>query len=240
MKTDSQPLPPKVQALLDRERNLVRMPHELRDEIWTQLEAELPSLGPSGARRPNIAHSLRVASTGKLAIGLVSFLVGGGGGLALHDSLISPRQIAEPARALGPQQPVAAPVRADLPAPAPAPAVRSATSKPSTRSKPTQASPLPKVEGAKASRFAAERTRLEIARTAVARGDGEAALVAIARYKSDFPDGTLAEESEVLRIQALLAAGRTEDAEAATRDFVAKYPRSLALPALRASFPDKP
>ncbi len=75
--------------------------------------------------------------------------------------------------------------------------------------------------------LAAERVGLEIARTALARGDSEAALAATDRYTRSFPHGQLREEADAIAIQALAREGRTDEAEARAAQFRRAYPHGL-------------
>jgi hypothetical protein len=78
----------------------------------------------------------------------------------------------------------------------------------------------------------AERALIDMARTAVARSQGDAALPPLERHAREFPNGRLAEERDWLRIQALLLLRRTDEANARAVAFRRMYPRSLMLPAL--------
>ncbi len=76
---------------------------------------------------------------------------------------------------------------------------------------------------------------LEKGRIAMVRGDTEGALAAVDEHLARFPAGTLTEEREALRIQALVAADRDPEARVALRGFQHSYPQSLATPALKAA-----
>jgi hypothetical protein len=84
-------------------------------------------------------------------------------------------------------------------------------------------------------RLAAESAVLDIARAAVAAGDGERALQAVDRHAAAFPRGLLTEEREALGIRALSIAGRAVDARARATRFRARYPESLFLPGIEAA-----
>jgi hypothetical protein len=85
----------------------------------------------------------------------------------------------------------------------------------------------------------AERALIDMARTAVARGQGEAALDPLERHGREFPRGRLTEEREWLAIQALLLTGRTDVAKERASRFRRAYPRSLMLPALDQVLPSQ-
>jgi hypothetical protein len=78
--------------------------------------------------------------------------------------------------------------------------------------------------------LSAERTIVERARSALVRGDGEAALVAVAQHEREFSRGQLAEEREVLAVQALVTAGRIQEAAERGARFRKAFPNSLLLP----------
>jgi hypothetical protein len=85
--------------------------------------------------------------------------------------------------------------------------------------------------------LAAERVLLETARAALARGQRATAFDALERHAREFPRGRLGEEREGLWIQALLGAGRVDEARERLRRFRKSYPRSMLLPAFEASLP---
>jgi hypothetical protein len=80
--------------------------------------------------------------------------------------------------------------------------------------------------------LAAERRLLEEARAALARGDGRSALAAADRHARTFPAGQLAEERESVRVRALVASGRLDEARARAERFRRRYPQSIFLPAI--------
>ena len=81
----------------------------------------------------------------------------------------------------------------------------------------------------------AERAILDVARMAVARGDGQAALTALQRHKNRFPEGQLREEREALWNRALRLAGRNEEAEEHVDKFREAFPDSMLQPASSSS-----
>jgi len=83
-----------------------------------------------------------------------------------------------------------------------------------------------------------ERALLDQARAALVSGDSAAALAALDRHRRGFPDGRLAEERDVLRLKALLAAGRAAEARAAAERFLHKHPASLFRPAVERAVAD--
>lgn len=68
---------------------------------------------------------------------------------------------------------------------------------------------------------------LRRARASVAEGDFEGALRPIAEHARRFPDGTLAEEREALRVKSLSTLGQTEEARRAASSFRRRFPNSV-------------
>jgi len=65
---------------------------------------------------------------------------------------------------------------------------------------------------------------VDAARAAMTGGAPERALVLLHRYATSYPGGTFRPEVTVLRIEALAATGRRDEARALARDFVARHP----------------
>ncbi|MBS2020034.1 MAG: hypothetical protein JST00_44645 [Deltaproteobacteria bacterium] len=100
--------------------------------------------------------------------------------------------------------------------------------------------PLPSARVAAASASSgnaleAERALLDVARTALGRGDGPNALDACDAHAKKFPRGALGEEREAIAVQALVLAQRSEDAKQRAERFRKAYPRSILLPAVLAA-----
>lgn len=83
--------------------------------------------------------------------------------------------------------------------------------------------------------LARERALVDRARSALARGDAAGALAAADEHRKAFPRGQLAEEREVVAIQALATAGRTDEAANRAGAFRKTYPSSLLLPIVDAA-----
>lgn len=85
------------------------------------------------------------------------------------------------------------------------------------------------------SSLAAERAALEIARTALARGQAVAALDSLSRYERRYHAGVLGEERASLWVIALARAGRMAEARARAASFRRRWPESYLLPAVEAA-----
>ena len=67
---------------------------------------------------------------------------------------------------------------------------------------------------------------IDAARGALRTGTAARALELLGRYAARFPDGSLAPEGTALRVEALMRLGRTAEARAIARRFVAANPTS--------------
>ncbi len=83
--------------------------------------------------------------------------------------------------------------------------------------------------------LAAERSLLEVARTALSRGDFASAMSSLDTHQKKFPKGVLREEREALYVQALARSGRHDEAKARAERFVKAYPKSMLLPVVEAA-----
>jgi len=79
-----------------------------------------------------------------------------------------------------------------------------------------------------------EASLLESIRESLATSHVESALASLDSYEEHFPSGALAEEAAVLRIEALLAAGRQAAAEEKIATFDRRYPGSSYGPRVHA------
>ena len=143
---------------------------------------------------------------------------------------------AAPASVAAPTTTPPAPVVSAPPNGAPAPASLAARSAPRPahavnlpdEDAPVAAEPgRPHPVATPASTLGDEQALLEAARRALAAGDPRGALAAVSTHERRFAAGGLAEERDVLRIQAHARAGRMDEARAFAERFRARYPHSL-------------
>jgi TolA-binding protein len=78
-----------------------------------------------------------------------------------------------------------------------------------------------------------ELVALDAARSTLARGDAQGALAMLDQYARKNPNGRLAIEAEVLRIDALASSGRKELATRRAEAFLKRYPNSVLAPRVR-------
>jgi hypothetical protein len=215
MRTRS-PLPPDVDALLERERIIPPLPAGQRARAMARARASLaaPIVGTTASRA---APRTRWPAAAAAALVVVV-------GVAAAAYEIHARRVAVPTTRPAPVAPVVEVVGRVAAASQPAAAVADPI--------PT---PAPVVEAPVSSSSATARAELRLlqqARFAVARGDFAAALLPIAEHTRRFKNGWLAEEREALRVKALSGLHRTEEARRAAATFRARFPRSVLLPAV--------
>lgn len=88
---------------------------------------------------------------------------------------------------------------------------------------------------------AADEAKLvEMARTALVRGSATDALAALDLHAARHPNGERAEEREALAVQALVKAGRADDAKVRAERFRKSFPGSIYLGAVNASIASLP
>jgi hypothetical protein len=208
-------------------------PAETRSAVlsFVAAHAALAGAGLTGAAH---AAGQAAASTGALgalkrSFGLGGLLLGAAVGAGGHAAYVAARH-----NAPSPEAPheVSAPALVAPPLPtAPAPLESPPPTAPSAT---TTAAPAPPSRDAS---LAAERALLDMARTAVARGQGDVALGPLQRHAREFPQGRLAEEREWLWIQALVSTGQADLARDRAARFRKAFPHSLMIPALDRTVP---
>jgi len=189
--------------------------------------------GSTAATAASAAISLKVA----LGVAAATFVLGAGAGVAFERAHhVEPPQppapqVLPPAPPGPPVTPEAPSATSSEPTPAPPSAPPSApvTAHPTASAAPPTSSASPEGKDAE---LAAERALIDRARTALGRGDPSAALEAVAAHEARFPRGRLAEERELVAIQALSRGGRAAETKARADRFRKVYPKSVFLPAI--------
>jgi hypothetical protein len=230
-----EPLESDVASLLDAAKELDPVSPETSDRVLATVVARLAVLPPGGgggtaaggdAIGASPAHARRLGRPA-LLFGAVCF----GLGVAVGFSARRPPAPAErvvyvdrtppPLPSTSPAAPPTVPVDA-LPATRPS----------SFRSDPAAPRPAVAPSGSR-ERLAAESAILDVARVAVAQGEGDRALQAVERHRIEFPNGVLSEEREALTVRALHLVGRDAEARSHAVRFEQAHPKSLFLPAIR-------
>jgi hypothetical protein len=242
-----------ARALLRPAKDPLPAPTDVRARALRRLALAIPIDGgggpgappaPGGAA-PHAASGLGRALATRVPAWslLVSFVAGGAVVMAARgpapSDVARPRDVvaataaALPASApVMPAPPAAIPASASAAPTAPTASV-TATARAAASSAPTMpiSSPRAAADGA----LEAERALLDVARTALGRGDGGNALRAAEEHGRKFPRGILAEEREAMTIQALRLLHRDDEAEARLQRFRGRFPSSLMRPALEAA-----
>jgi len=228
------PISSEWRFLVEAERSRPDAPAEARAAAQTKLAALLGPVaglgggegggtggGTSGGAGSAIKGASGITAAKALAVFAIGGLVGGGVVTAVRrpvDRVVYVERAAPAVSAVAPPPPVPSP-KTEIVRPAPGvPVVPAPTASKhvAARSRDTD--------------LAAERAIIERARSALARGDGQGALVSIAQHERAFARGQLVEEREVLAVQSLVTAGRVPEATARGARFRKAFPNSLLLP----------
>jgi hypothetical protein len=184
--------------------------------------------------KPGWTTALRLHPLGLVA----SFAVGGVCGAGVYAALRppAPAQIVYVARTA---DPVAAPPASASLSLAPTASAASALPAQKATSAVSVAASASTERGGLAS-LAEQQTLLDVARSAFARSDYNAALGALRAHFRRYPKSILGEEREALEIKALAANGQTDEARARAARFKTSFPQSLLLPSLNDSLQSNP
>jgi hypothetical protein len=219
--SDSMPPPdPEVLALLRAESPA---PPHVRARARGRL---LGAIGPAGTiearTRDGGAPGAGGGALGAKKAAVIAFLAGGVAGAALHAAWVKPAADRV--------------VYVDRPGPVPAapptsggavdPASKPGAVVPSDAPAAVPWSP-PSGTPSRASQLAAERAMLDGARKAIAEGDAARSLERLERHRRTFASPLLAEERDAMWIQALVKAGRYDEARSRGEAFRKRFPESL-------------
>jgi hypothetical protein len=224
-------------------------PDGARDRVASKLGLMLPLAAPGGGAHASTAQASTAgqaaASGARAAVGARAFagsrslallgavfVAGGGAGAALHAAL-APRP---------------APQLVYVQAPAsPAPASASARGADSVVVAAVDPETLPRAAPAAVSsprsalgQLDSERALLDAAHIAMVAGDSDTALRALERHARKYPHAMLGEERDALFVQALVHAGRYDEARAHADAFHRRTPGSLFMPAVDAAIASIP
>jgi hypothetical protein len=116
-----------------------------------------------------------------------------------------------------------------------APEAPKAEAEPVPAKRPHRAARPDPYEKMDAASIAEEVALLRKAQSALQAGDSAKSLDAIDELEANHASGVLREERQAARVLALCAAGRADEARALGRAFIAKHPKSIQAPRVRAS-----
>jgi hypothetical protein len=201
---------------------------------WARLAGGLGALLPAPGGAPGGLRLHAAAAGAGTATAVKWLLVGALAGSGVTGALLmghrpsptsraAPEQSAQPTAPAGqgarPAEPVNAvgPASSTVERAAPAEAPRAAKHRLALGGAPARREQAP-------STLAAQVSRIDTARVAIASGDYDEAMRLIARYHDDFPEGALAPDADVVGLEA--AAAKHDSAEVARRaqSFLARYP----------------
>ena len=186
-----------------------------------------PSSTASTGARTVVASGVK----GKVLTGVVVAALAGGGLQAVRvytqarasaPAVVSPTK----ARALPEPEPVREAPPPPEPAPPPSPPVPEAKSAAPRARAPRASGTKPATPEVTATATDEELDLLESLYRTFQRGDMEGVLAEAQQHASRFPKGALAQEREVLAIEALVRLGRRSEAEARAENFQRRYPAS--------------
>jgi len=210
------PLPDDLLEYLDAAREPEPVPAATKARLFASLGPFLPpgggggsptgdaGGGPSSIGGPSIGGATAAAGAttgllqGKLAVAVVSAMIGALGGATVHATFAPPRTVV-----------VSSPVAASVVTPVEQPAVtavaaaQAAEPAPSASVAVASASSLPSEAPAlRKSSMRAERILLEAANAALMRGDHATAIGSLQQHARTYPRGELAQERDILMAQA--------------------------------------
>lgn len=217
-----------IENLLASERTRAGFSSAERVAIWQGVEKTIEATalaGRSAAAASTVHDAAREATgvTAKLASWKIAALVasalvvGAAGGALVHGRYAEPRVVT-----VDHVVTVTVPATVSHDPPTLPSSTSSSPVAPTRAAPPTQKGSTP----AKDPSLARERTLLDMARTAITRGDASAALTAADDHAREFPRGQLAEEREVIAVQALASQNRRAEARARAATFRRNYPNS--------------
>ncbi len=225
---------PTLAALFAKERARDDAPLDAKARIADRLERSLGSPGGSG-EGGNTGNG-GGAGPGGSAISLkalpllAALAVGGVVGSLVTSALQAPRVVvvdrATPGSNASPAE--------STPTVEPALGIRASTSQETAPPASASSRTVERTPDADKS-LAAERAILDVARTALGRGDGVHALEAVDRHAREYPHGLMTEEREALAVQAQAKLGRSSEAAARGAQFKRRYPNSVLLPVINAA-----
>lgn len=218
-----------IDDLLASERARPGYTDEAKSDMWRGIEKSIAmgaAAGGAAAAATAAAAAAKTTTVAKLAtwkvgaLGVGALVVGTGIGALGHARLAEPKVVTV-------EKVVTTTTTVTVTTPAAPPPVVSIESLPTARAPSVPAATTSAAAPtAKDPDLARERTLLDMARTALGRGDAASALAALDSHTKEFKRSQLAEEREVLAVQALASAGRRDEATRRAAAFHATFPKS--------------
>jgi hypothetical protein len=250
------PLANDVLALVRRVANIEAAPAEAKARVFARVAVHLGPPGGGGGEPSGDARGASAAAPSPTGVGLLrrllplaaSFALGGAAGAtAMHAAMHPTVANEKPPRGISVEKPAATPaVVAPLAAaPAATPGTGTPPDNPAPRAGlggtlPRPDVPSPRPVAGPSEQLARERMLLDVARGALEREEGAAALAATERHGQKYPNGMLAQEREAMAVRALVMLGRTDEARTRVQGFRGHFPDSVLLPALVSAVGETP
>jgi hypothetical protein len=233
------PLTDSVRALVRRVAAIESAPQGARARVLARVEAIIgpPSGGGGGyssGSRPvaEPAASARHAALPRILPLAASFAVGGALGATLMHSAMRRSASNEPEHVVYLERTPATASKLT--------SVESAAAPPSQASLAAPAAPQRAPFAGTRNQLAEERALLDVARSALEREDGTAALAATDKHEHSFANGILIQEREAMAIRALVMLGRAGEARARAGRFRKRFPDSVLLPTIESTIGSVP
>jgi len=215
------PLSPEARAFLDQEREVPQLSPAARARSLARARAAILGSGSVLRALPSNPPSKLRWAVAAAVLGAASAAAGASAYRFRGRFSAAPKPVAAIA--------MAEPVRAKASSSVTGRGITKETTVISAADGPAEAPSAALHGAARASTGLDELRLLRRARAAVAEGDFEGALRPIAEHARRFPDGTLAEEREALRVKSLSTLGQSEEARRAASAFRRRFPHSVLL-----------
>lgn len=221
------PLPEDLRALIALEAKTHAPNEALKEGVLAHVNRAVTLAGPVATAAQTAPAAL--AAKKLVMVGVGAFVLGGGSGAAAVRYAMTPSTVSTAALATN-MPSMQAPV-ATVPTIASAEAT-GASSVPVFASSAIAAQPTASNSApitAQRGDLVREREILDVARAAMARGRPTDAIVAAEEHAKKWPRGYLVEEREVVMIQALVRAGRRDEAERRAAQFRKSFGKSMLI-----------
>jgi hypothetical protein len=224
----TEPMPPIDPKLVELLRGEPSAPVEIRARVRGRLMGAVAAFDAREAGGDKGASGSALAA--KKAT-VIAFLLGGVVGSVLHAAWTKPA----PERVVYVDRAVPVPL---------APADATVSPPPGNPAPPVVPAAVPSGPSsgppARASQLTAERAILDDARQALAHGDPSRALDRLEHHRRSFPSPLLAEERDAMGVQALVKAGRFDEARSRGESFRKRFPDSLFSAAVQSALESVP
>ncbi len=239
--SELEPLDDDLLALVGAAKPVPELSGARKAALFEATTAKLGVLPPGGGGGGGGATGAGAGAGAKLTLALLAtFAVGIAVGVLADRALLPERTAAPFVTPLAQPTPPAAMNGDAGPHVAEIETVSPASLPDAPKAAPQHSAPAPSAEALSSRGLAAERALLDVARSALARGEAGEALAAAARHAREYPDGALVEEREAIAVKALVALGRKDEARTRVRALEQRFPTGLSVRAAKAAVDGAP